>query len=364
MNDEKRKLNCSEIGDDVLLDYVEGELPADLQAKISVHLQECDYCSTRLADVSLMASALRGNMQLQADVRVPAAADKAVIDTIREVALNQRRTLGMARMLKWLVPAAAVVVVVVIAGFLLTGSSAQRGHGYAPTAENASARRTVAQTEQPRAQEPATQGRSVMAALEFEKERSRIFEEALKQAEESMAELNEQLRALGEDVKAEKEKNATLSEQLKERDREAVTLQKAVDAQNETLTELRAKLADDSKKLAQLTADYAGVVRAVKEQEEEVSGMRSELSLLKSQNDESRAAIVRLEKENAELSDRLVVLGDINGDGKADVSDALLVLERLLSGADVAYTPGADANRDGKVDVGDVLLILNKSLVE
>jgi len=179
-----------------------------------------------------------------------------------------------------------------------------------------------------------------------------------------MAELNEQLRKLGEDVKAEKDRNTTLTEQLKERDREAVALQNAVDAQNQTLAELRAKLADDSRKLAQLTADYAGVVRAVKEQKEEVSGMHSELGLLKSRLDESKTEIARLEKENAGLRDRLVVLGDINGDGKADVSDALLVLEKLLSGADVAYTPGADANRDGKVDVGDVLLILNKSLVE
>ena len=48
--------------------------------------------------------------------------------------------------------------------------------------------------------------------------------------------------------------------------------------------------------------------------------------------------------------------GDLNGDDKIDIADAVTVLNLMASGED---NPDADVNGDGKVDIADFVTILN-----
>ena len=53
-------------------------------------------------------------------------------------------------------------------------------------------------------------------------------------------------------------------------------------------------------------------------------------------------------------------LGDINGDGKVDVSDVNIVINIMLGKVQASQYPGnADVNNDNKVDVSDVNKIIN-----
>ena len=48
--------------------------------------------------------------------------------------------------------------------------------------------------------------------------------------------------------------------------------------------------------------------------------------------------------------------GDLNGDGKVDIADAVSVLNLMAEGID---NPAADLNADGKVDIADFVTVLN-----
>jgi hypothetical protein len=57
-------------------------------------------------------------------------------------------------------------------------------------------------------------------------------------------------------------------------------------------------------------------------------------------------------------SAKATVPGDINGDGKVDLSDAILASHAFGSATgDLNYNPAADLNSDGSVDIFDLLIL-------
>ena len=52
--------------------------------------------------------------------------------------------------------------------------------------------------------------------------------------------------------------------------------------------------------------------------------------------------------------------GDVNGDGKIDVSDAIMVLRNIVGLVELtpAQELATDVNGDGKIDVSDAIMIL------
>ena len=50
------------------------------------------------------------------------------------------------------------------------------------------------------------------------------------------------------------------------------------------------------------------------------------------------------------------IAGDLNGDGKVDIADAVTVLNIMAAGE---YNEAADINGDQKVDIADFVSILN-----
>ncbi|MGE5102270.1 MAG: dockerin type I domain-containing protein [Deltaproteobacteria bacterium] len=59
-----------------------------------------------------------------------------------------------------------------------------------------------------------------------------------------------------------------------------------------------------------------------------------------------------------------VLRGDVNGDGKLDAFDALLIEQALVSSApqNAALYPAGDANCNGKLDAGDLVLVLRAAV--
>ena len=55
----------------------------------------------------------------------------------------------------------------------------------------------------------------------------------------------------------------------------------------------------------------------------------------------------------------LVVTGDVNGDGQANIADILAMNRHRLNKAQLTnvYLQAGDANNDGKVDIKDILQI-------
>ena len=56
----------------------------------------------------------------------------------------------------------------------------------------------------------------------------------------------------------------------------------------------------------------------------------------------------------------MLARGDINGDGKVDVSDVNIIINIMLGKASASnYLGNADVNNDNKVDVSDVNIVIN-----
>lgn len=58
----------------------------------------------------------------------------------------------------------------------------------------------------------------------------------------------------------------------------------------------------------------------------------------------------------------IVVLGDVNGDGKASAGDYVLIKNHIMQTnliKDSANQNAADVNKDGKISAGDYVLIKN-----
>ncbi|MBE6708460.1 MAG: hypothetical protein E7578_04365, partial [Ruminococcaceae bacterium] len=57
-----------------------------------------------------------------------------------------------------------------------------------------------------------------------------------------------------------------------------------------------------------------------------------------------------------EIIPALIIRGDVNGDGTVDSSD-ITALRRMIVGADIEVSEGADYNNDGSINVADITAI-------
>lgn len=68
------------------------------------------------------------------------------------------------------------------------------------------------------------------------------------------------------------------------------------------------------------------------------------------------------EKCHVTLS-QAALLGDVNGDGKTDVADVSILINKVLGKSVIEIDETvADLNGDGKIDVADVSALINKVL--
>jgi anti-sigma factor RsiW len=121
-----------------LFDYVEGELPADRQAELEVHLAGCPTCAEQVALVQAGKDALRESQLLH----LPPAQREAISTSlpVRRRAPGRSPALSPRRLLALLTPVAAVAAVVVVlvsSGVFETNGNEGAGSAAGATAERA-----------------------------------------------------------------------------------------------------------------------------------------------------------------------------------------------------------------------------------
>jgi len=349
MDEQKKKMTCDELTDEMMLDYEEGELPNHVQAEIHEHLEACEKCRIRAHDVGVISAALGECRELSHDVPVPPRVDSAVFDTIAEVAGSRRRSIAISKRLRWFIPLAAVVLIAVFAGLMLTGRGMSRFQAECNVRDEAVAipqSDSIEQKEAPvTSGEPVAPDVEVRALAQLEKVLEREKEQ-LKRIERQDAVINE----LAETLNFEKEKNQSRAEAEKRQEINYREMKKQlVDLQNSV------KMQDE--KLLLSIQNGQQVMSQLEQKDKIIAAVKEEFEKL----EEKLAAT---EKQNAFLRKAMLVEGDLNKDGMTDVSDAMVLLDSIISGVELSPRPENDLNGDGKVDIGDVLSILNKTLME
>jgi hypothetical protein len=351
------KMNCREITDDMLLDYAEGELPQDIQAKLKEHLAECESCLARSQEISAISVAMMESRELNEDIPIPDRVNEAVSETIREVASGRGNGPGRSRNTGALIGIAAVICIIVIAGFLFI--SGQAGRDYAVDTPSVMSKREQAESEQPQKAAPATVDRYG---------EDKITNKELTTTRQEIEKLSSKITDLEKDLAAEKEKTSSLTATLKTGDEEREKLREELDRITTDYEDLKGQ-GDEA--LAGLKRRVAGMKEYIAKLEGKIGDVLAQMDdMVQKDRDvrveaiQARNRIAILEKQKADLEKQLLVAGDINRDRKADAADAMLIVDKLLSAGSVEYSAEGDANGDGKIDIGDALAILNKALVE
>lgn len=353
-------MNCREITDDMLLNYAEGELPQELQAKLKAHLAECDSCLARSQEISAISVAMMESRELNEDIPIPGRVDEEVSRTIREVAGGRERRPSRPRRSRntgILIRLAAGICVIVIAGVLFLSMHGASDHGV--DTRSAMTKREYAESEQPEKAAPGAVDR-------YAEGKGTSVE--LAAARREMEKLTSRMTGLEEELAAEKEKTSLLTAALKAGDEDRKELREALvrikedygslkGQDDEVLAGLKRRVADMTDYVAKLEDKIGDLLSKVDEMAQKYRGVQVEAA-------DARSRLAIVEQEKADLERTLLVAGDINRDRKADAADAMLIIDRLLSAGDVEYSAEGDANGDGKIDIGDALAILNKALVE
>jgi len=349
-------MNCGEITDDMLLDYAEGELAQELQAKLKAHLAQCESCLARSQEISAISVAMMESGELNENIPVPGRVDAAVLETIREVAGQKRSPARKAHTLPMLIRVAAGVCIIVIAGFLLI-----RGQSNQDRAAQAPDMMAKKETEAGKPRE------IVPVSVDRRREDKKTGAE-LAAARREIQNLTLRMTGLEQELAAEKEKTSSLTTALKTGDEEREKLREELDTVaadyeglkgqgDEMLAGLKRKVADLTGYVAKLEGKISDLLAEVDETVRKYRNVHVEAA-------DARRRLAVLEQERADLDKKLLVAGDINRDRKADAADAMLIIDKLLSAESVEYSAEGDANGDGKIDIGDALAILNKALVE
>ncbi|TET32736.1 MAG: hypothetical protein E3J72_18975 [Planctomycetota bacterium] len=355
-------MNCGAITNDVLADYNDGALDAAVRAKVEAHLAACGACRARAEEIGLITGALEGNPDLADDVPISGTFDEAVFETVEDVIRERRPAPPSRANVRWLVPAAACLVVGIVIGITFYSTRSGYKPAYAPpSVEYAMAKREYkASSPKPKADAFAdARMKEPQAPPRLKSSRPWQENEELK---EKLAAANEKILELASEVE-------TLKIDLTNEKFRADKVSRALKIKDEDVGKIRTALADIKKEFDEQKLQIDVLLKENEIMLEIAEGIKGELeksneevARLKKDFDSTKTSLAKLEKENADLKKALIIAGDFNGDGKADVSDAMAICRRLLEGKTIERTDEGDANDDGVVDVGDALTIINRSL--
>ena len=350
-------MTCDELTNDVLADLGEGTLDGEAKIHAEAHLASCPACRRRAKEVRAILGEAAG---WGAGGTLPARVEERLAAVAAEAAGRSRAAASPAaparpsRRLRFLVPAAAALLGL-IAGSQLGAIPGLRDLGLGASSSGRSALETRLREAEGRidrmnasadrlaalARDAGTEAAAAFAERDRVAARGDALAVELRESRKTQGALEERMAATGEEV-------AALGESLareKSRGDDAAALRDRLERQMEGL-------------LADLTV-----------QVERLEGLRGRFDAIEKERDELRgelgfasAEAAALKMRNEELAAALHVRGDADGDRVADVRDAMAICTRRASGKEVPFARSADLNGDGKVDVGDALLIAGEAL--
>lgn len=343
-------MECSQITNDLLFDLAVDELEPGPAGKIRSHLESCPQCRKRFTEIKDIRSQLKEETRALA-VDISPGIDDAVMKTYK-TSVHRPESAPLERgvsLRSWALTAAACIVIGLMLGAFLfqyqasEDSAASRNETEAAPSNKSAMGYLTNDTLASRSSESDYDNSNIITKSgkggSKDDEFRTLYEEAL-QAARVMKISSDRLRGELETVKKEKR-----------------NLADALDKTRKDLENTRGKVEETEKKLAALEMKNKNASR----NSELLAG---KIETLEKRVNDYTSAFARLEKENAELKKALVVMGDLSGDDRVDVSDAMTLCERLLEKDNIEYDERADLNADGKVDVGDALAIMNKTLAE
>ncbi|MFA5794307.1 MAG: hypothetical protein WC980_04485 [Candidatus Brocadiia bacterium] len=113
-------MQCNDIFNDFLDDFIEGRLPTETAKDITDHLAVCNQCRQRCGQLKSFRDALRGFPELNKQVVIPEDIDHSIHQKILEMAA-ERRTKRIVKKPRYFITtlASAAVILVALVGYML-----------------------------------------------------------------------------------------------------------------------------------------------------------------------------------------------------------------------------------------------------
>jgi hypothetical protein len=329
---------CGGPGFDRIVDYLSGALPAEEERQIAAHLGECPSCRRLCDETADIVGALHETGDDAGDVPVPEEVDRRVLAAARDVARELRPVPAPARRSSapLLVGAAAACLLALVSGLLwgrhMAFSSAASVPPDLRVQLRADLQKKIQKLETDRAEEVAL----LREQIRRQTAHAGLLAKTLTASESRIAGLIEKVAEVAGRMEEQKTKTEDLEAKVRAAQARATAVARDLSLREASLAECRRLIENERRRVADLEDRLGGAGKTMAGMQETIEALR---------------AAARTP-------------GDFNGDGRADVTDALAICSGVLRGRDIRYTELADLNRDGKIDVGDALLITGLSFSE
>jgi hypothetical protein len=322
---ESREIpTCADLTDDRIIDFQQGRMENGAASDIARHLAACPACRIRTEEIQRISALFQDSTRLNPEVTIPESVDRAVSEEIRKVAAlcRQGRTVpGPARRTRfrqWLAAAAACLLfgfVGILGGMVLE-----------------------------RRMRPSLAARQDLPFPSRAESEIQTLRAGHARLEKRVAELSDRLGR-------EKTEKESFAARLGDAAAEISALDERLRASSRLVARLRKTLEEQAREIRDSTSQ-------LREAEKQLSALRREkertgalLAALKAEQQKTR---------EVERTSRTGT-GDLNGDGKVDVMDGMLLCRYILEGRPAVDLRTGDVNGDERVDVGDALLALKRS---
>ncbi len=331
----KAPAECGFADGSEMADYLDGRIPGEDRIRIEKHIASCETCRLRMADLALLIPALKSPAGAGADAAVPERVDEAIAAL---AASSAGRSAARGRILSAFAAAAAAVAL--LASGYLTGSLRLAARdGAAPESPPASTGTGNAGAPAGREKEVTDLMREVQSLKELaaaHQKRADDAESLLSAAAVGAEEQGRRLAGLESEIRGHQGVIGALKADLEASAAVRGRYEEALKAREAAVEDLRTRLEEHSAS---------------------VRDLESRLSA-------ARENTLAMEKRIADLESPREVRGDWNGDGSADIVDALAICGSAARGGETPFKHSADMNGDGVVDVGDAVVIAGLAFSE
>lgn len=329
-------MDCKSLTSDLLVEYAMKKLSGGDHSEVKGHLLRCRKCSKNLDEIRSMTEDLR-DAAAKVEVDIPKEVDKAALypptekdrtkfhpkpkperptTTFRPVQKSEPKF----RKEYWYAISAACVAFGLVFSMIITPSGVGK----------------------------------IREELEIEKSRTDNLEKNIGNSIGEIVKMMERYQDLDTDLAKAVRINTKQAEKIK-------VLDGSMSGVKETLKDVQSVNGEQSDRITALKKENKQQKTDIRKHKNGIARHKKDIKSIRRKMDGLKVELAAAKAENDRLAKKLLLVGDLSGDGIVDVADAMRIFRHVLEG-EVEYNAKSDANRDGVVDIGDVLFIMNRSL--